>query len=127
MAACETAGEVVATGVVFAPALQRVAIHRGAPLDHVGDGGLPVDGGLLGGVKKLNQLHLGLTWRNMKGWRSTSGSQMLEPGVDLHAPLHLTITSNISTDRIVASHGSVAPLWTDNDSGPGRSNKGANA
>ena len=48
-------------------------------------------------------------------------------GGDLHAPLHLTITSNISTDRIVASHGSVAPLWTDNDSGPGRSNKGANA
>ena len=107
MAAYETAGKVVATGEAFAPALQRVAAHHGAPLDHVGDGGLPVDGGLLRGVKNLNQLHLGLTWRNIKGGRSTSGSQMLERGVDLHAPLHLTSTSTISTDRIAASHGSV--------------------
>ena len=74
VAACETAGEVVATGAAFAPALQRVAVHRSAPLDHVGDGGLLVNGVLLGGVENLNKLHLGLIWRSMKGGRSTSGS-----------------------------------------------------
>ena len=46
-------------GAAFAAVLQRVAIHRGATLDHVGDGGLSVNGGFLGGVKNLNQLHLG--------------------------------------------------------------------
>ena len=61
MAACETTGQVVTMGAAFAPVLQRVAVHRGVLLDHVGNGGLPVNGGFLGDVKNLNQLHLGHT------------------------------------------------------------------
>ena len=51
----------VATGAAFAAVQQRFAIHRGVPLDHVGDGGLLVNGGFLEGVENLNQLHLGHT------------------------------------------------------------------